>query len=434
MWTVLRWTSYAAALAVAAALVVFGLARSHDAMVSHSEGAPGQVTREGVLSPDGTQLALMRNDGSVEVRAVGGGTLGRVRGHGARVVSAVFTPDSQALVTMDADGVARRTRLAQLSLQEAAHMAATAETTKAIVWDEFLSTPAQMAATLEWASVPGADARQTMDPGIRAPLLPDGVTPPPGTMFRDCPMCPDMVVVPAGTFLMGSPETEEGRHDDEGPQHEVEIEAAFAVGRFEVTWEEWDACALAGGCRADGVEQAGGDEGWGRGRRPVMHVSWNDAKDYLNWLSIETGQSYRLLSEAELEYVARAGTVTPYPWGEEASPEFANYGADECCRGEAAGHDAWADETAPVGSFPANAFGLYDLHGNVFEWTEDCWNNNYSGAPSDGSAWIDGDCSLRVLRGGSWGISPQGLRSAYRVGDDPTLRISDFGFRVARTL
>ena len=240
----------------------------------------------------------------------------------------------------------------------------------------------------------------------------------PGTKLQDCPECPEMVVVPSGRFMMGSRSSGE---DDERPVHEVTIARPFAVGVYEVTFGEWDACVSDRGC--------GGyrpyDEGWGRGRRPVINVSWNDAKAYVRWLSEKTGEAYRLLSEAEWEYVARAGTRTKFWWGNDVGRNRAN--CDGC-------GSRWDNtQTAPVGAFSANPFGLHDVHGNVYEWTEDCWNGSYHGAPSDGSAWESGNCGRRVVRGGSWNYYPWGLsalRIRYTTGD----RNLDAGFRVARTL
>jgi formylglycine-generating enzyme required for sulfatase activity len=251
----------------------------------------------------------------------------------------------------------------------------------------------------------------------------------PGTEFKDCTECPAMVVVPAGSFTMGSPASEAGREGDEGPQHQVTIPRALAIGKFEVTLAEWDACVSDGGCA--GYRPS--DDGWGRGNRPVIHVSWNDAQSYLTWVSRKAGKQYRLLSESEWEYAARAGTITPYFWGPTASHEYANYGTDACCVGLARGSDKW-ENTSPSGSFPPNGFGLYDMLGNVWEWTQDCQNGSYDGAPSDGSAWTAGDCGLRVLRGGSWFADPSFLRSAIRDWDTTGKRNYDSGFRVARTL
>ena len=252
----------------------------------------------------------------------------------------------------------------------------------------------------------------------------------PGRVFRDCPGCPEMVVVPAGSFTMGSPSSEEGRYDGEGPQHRVTIPAPFAVGKYEVTFAEWDACVAAGGCngyRPDG-------RGWGRGRRPAINMSWNDAKAYVAWLSRKTGERYRLLSEAEWEYAARAGTTGPFHFGSTISTAQANYNGDYSY---GAGHKGvYRKKTVPVGSFPANGFGLHDVHGNVWEWAEDCWHTSYAGAPTDGRAWVwGGDCEKRVVRGGGWLTSfPRVLRSAYRGWSSSESRDDSSGFRIARTV
>ena len=238
----------------------------------------------------------------------------------------------------------------------------------------------------------------------------------PGTVFRDCDGCPEMVVVPAGSFLMGSSASEEGRDDDEGPQRRVTISRPFAPGRYEVTFEEWDACVRESGCSHNP-----GDFGWGRGRRPVINVSWQDARQFTDWLSRKTGRRYRLLTEAEWEYVARAGTTSAFSTGATIGLSRANYAGSR-------------KQTVPVGSFGPNTFGLYDVHGNVWEWTEDCWNASYAGAPSNGSAWLTGNCSLQVNRGGSWGFSTRSVRSALRGTDSTDYRGHLTGFRLARTL
>ena len=253
-----------------------------------------------------------------------------------------------------------------------------------------------------------------------------------GQTFRDCPECPEMVVLPAGSFMMGSPDSEPGRESDEGPQHRVTVPAPFAVGKYEVTWEEWEACVAAGGCDASGPQGSGGDNGWGRGRRPVIRVDWNAAKAYVAWLSRRTGQSYRLLSEAEWEYAARAGTTTPFHTGSRIVTDQANFDGNYTYNGSAKG--TYRQKTVPVGSFAANSFGLHDMHGNVWEWVEDCYRDSYAGAPTDGSAWTSGGCSSRVLRGGSWITVPGYLRSAYRGWFTPDARVGNDGFRVSRTL
>lgn len=250
----------------------------------------------------------------------------------------------------------------------------------------------------------------------------------PGTTFKDCDDCPEMVVVPTGSFMMGSSASEPGRSKIESPRHRVTIPAPFAVGRFEVTFAEWDACMADGGCA--GYQPS--DNGWGRGRRPVINVSWDDAKTYEAWLSRKTGETYRLLSEAEWEYVARAGTETPFHTGDRISTDHANFDGNYTYNGSSKG--LYRKQTVPVGSFAANRFGLHDVHGNVWEWVEDCWNGSYESAPSDGSAWTTSDCTVRVLRGGSWVNDPWILRSANRNWDGTDYRYDDFGFRVARTL
>jgi formylglycine-generating enzyme required for sulfatase activity len=258
--------------------------------------------------------------------------------------------------------------------------------------------------------------------------LPDTPLPPygerglkPKDTFKECSNCPEMVVVSSGSFTMGSPASEAGRDADEGPQHRVTFARQFAVGQFELTFDEWDACAADGGC--NGYKPA--DQGWGRARQPVINVSWNDAKGYVAWLSKKTGRDYRLLTEAEYEYATRAGTQTAYPWGNDIGKGNAN------CR--ACGSQWDAKQTAPVGSFPPNGFGLSDMVGNVWAWTEDCYHNKYNGAPADGSVWTTADC-MRVVRGGSWFNNPLDLRSAIRFRDTPGNRLDNLGFRVGRTL
>ena len=283
---------------------------------------------------------------------------------------------------------------------------------------------------------------------------------PPGTKFRDCPQCPELVVVPSGSFMMGSPESEAGRYDDEGPVHEVTIGYRLAVGVKEVTRGEFarfvsetgrstgDSCHVYEG----GEWEEGSGRNWKSpgfdqtGSHPAVCVDWTDAKAYVEWLSGKTEKKYRLLSEAEWEYVARAGTGTARYWGEGESGQcrYAN-GADS-----SAGFD-WSTgcrdgyaRTSPVGRFAPNEYKLHNVLGNVWEWVEDCWYGSYHGAPSDGSAWGSGDgsawewesghCGRRVVRGGSWYLGPRDLRSATRLGNTTGLRLTSLGFRVARTL
>jgi formylglycine-generating enzyme required for sulfatase activity len=242
--------------------------------------------------------------------------------------------------------------------------------------------------------------------------------------FKDCAGCPQMIVIPAGEFTMGSPASELGAET----QHRVTIAAPFAVGKFDVTFDEWNACVKDGGC--DGYRPD--DQHWGRGKRPVIDVSWDNAKAYVDWLSRRTRKPYRLLSEAEWEYAARAGTTTAYSTGSTISASTANYDGSADGSGPSAVN---RQKTMPVGSFPPNGFGLYDMHGNASEWVEDCWHEDYTtAAPTDGSAWLEGNCDGRVMRGGSWEDSQAELRSAARLGEFKDKSSYADGFRVARSL
>jgi formylglycine-generating enzyme required for sulfatase activity len=246
------------------------------------------------------------------------------------------------------------------------------------------------------------------------------------TEFRDCAGCPQMVVIPAGEFTMGAPASEQGAGSE--TQHRVTIAAPFAVSKFEVSFDEWDTCVAEGGCGGYRPD----DEGWGRGTSPVMNISWDDAKAYADWLGRKTGQAYRLLSESEWEYAARAGTTTSYPYEDGISPSKANYDGS----GDGAGpSDVNRQRTVTIGSFPANGFGLHDMNGNVSEWVEDCWHDGYTAmTPADGSVWRDGDCKGHVVRGGSWEDSEVELRSAARTGGAKEDRFYTDGIRIARSL
>ncbi len=246
-----------------------------------------------------------------------------------------------------------------------------------------------------------------------------------GEVFRDRlkdnSMGPEMVVIPAGTFRMG--DIQRIGEKDELPVHEVRINNAFAMGRHEVTFEEYDQFAHATG------RELPDDKGWGRDRRPVINVSWRNAEVYVKWLSGKTGKRYRLPSEAEWEYAARANEDTTYWWGNELDSIMAN--CDGC--------DArWGGKrTAPVASFPENPFSLFDTAGNVREWLQDCWHESYMDAPRNGLAWLAesrGDCGQRVLRSGSWSNGPGDVRSSYRDRESPGYRKDDIGFRLARDL
>jgi formylglycine-generating enzyme required for sulfatase activity len=270
----------------------------------------------------------------------------------------------------------------------------------------------------------------------------------PGETFKECRNCPEMVVLPAGKFMMGSPADEPMRRDNE-PQHEISIPGPFAMSATAVTWDQWEACVRDGSCDGIGVETAlrtreNGEPNpdyrdWGRGTRPVVGVSWYDAQAFVGWLNAKTGEddAYRLPSEAEWEYGARAGTTTAFPWGTELDHDYGNFGLDgHELGGMAEGRDVWVNETSAVASFPPNAFGLYDMHGNIFEWTEDCYEADRAHAPNDGSANKEGNCANRVFRSGTYLSNPYMQRSARRGAPYPATRRGRnyLGFRVAKTL
>ena len=246
-----------------------------------------------------------------------------------------------------------------------------------------------------------------------------------GNYFKECVECPDMAALPAGSFRMGSPLGELARHPSEGPVTEITLAKGFAIATREVTFEQWDACVADGGCRAYAPPGS-----WGRDKQPVVNVSFEDAQSYAAWLSEKTGRKYRLPSEAEWEYAARAGTASPLAFGDRLTPSEANYAAQYPYRGpkgEGLGHPV------KVASYPPNAFGLFDMHGNVWEWTADCWAPNHANAATDGAPRL-GNCAARVLKGGAFNTGGWRLRSAHRISKNAKARENDNGFRVARDL
>ena len=264
----------------------------------------------------------------------------------------------------------------------------------------------------------------------KAPTMGDAI--PGKTFFRECDLCPVMAVIPRGSNLIGSPPEEIGRSSNEGPQQPVNFHLLFAVGRSEISFEEYLACIAEGGCTPDRP----GDYGWGYDRQPAMNVSWNDAKRYVAWLSEKTKSRYRLLSEAEWEYVARGCAKVcdsmPFWFGNQISKDRANYDWRYAYLGSPKAQAR--RKTVAIDTGEANPFGLLHIHGNVREWVEDCWNESLAGLPRDGTARASGDCNRRVVRGGSWNDEPKNLRSAARYGDIPTQRQAEIGFRVAREL
>jgi formylglycine-generating enzyme required for sulfatase activity len=259
---------------------------------------------------------------------------------------------------------------------------------------------------------------------ILARAAPSGTAPHALPAFRDCRACPEMVALPSGSFEMGSPINEAGHSSVEAPRHGVRI-AAFALGRYAVTFAQWYACADAGGCGGHRPS----DERWGRAEHPVINVSFEDAMRYVAWLQRRTGRPYRLPSEAEWEYAARAGTTSPFWTGGTITPSQANFDGEYPYRGSPRG--AFRRRTLPVGTFAPNAYGLYDMNGNAAQWVADCMHADYAGAPDDGSAWAGDQCGERIVRGGSWGSEATLVRSAMRFGVGAAYRSSYVGFRVA---
>ena len=268
------------------------------------------------------------------------------------------------------------------------------------------------------------------------PNLAEAATPQPGKVFKDCKDCPEIVVLPAGTFTMGTPDDEVGREPDEGPMHAVTFAKPFAMSRFQITAGEWDSYI-----RQTGVKIADGDTRPGREciaskprypqspRQPAVCMDMDDIKHYVAWLSKKTGQPYHMVSEAQREYAARAGSSGPFPF---PFDEGKGYSIAEHANtyGPADGYSF----SSPAGSYPPNAFGMYDMHGNVYERVADCEHPNYVGAPTDGSAWVEPNCESYQIRGNDWGEAPVFSRSGNRNNIYPQTRGDWIGFRVVRDL
>jgi formylglycine-generating enzyme required for sulfatase activity len=386
------------AVVFATALLVRGLAEL--ALRDEAHKIRGEQQQVLARAPSASGAVIATSDGTIASE------MARLRGHDDSVTAVVAMEQSQELLLLsgDKEGNVRLSRhAASAGLETPDEIAAWAEST---IWAP-LGRP-----VARWTLTAAAQALPfTIPVEARGKAL---------YSFRDCAECPEMVALSGGLMLRGSPWFEMGRSFDEGPR-QVFVVGPVAVGRFEVTFDEWAACVAGGGCRSN-VNPA--DEGWGRGRRPVINVSWNDAQEYVRWLSQSTGQRYRLLTEAEWEYAARAGTTARWSFGDDES-QLGTYAWD--------GSNSNGG-TQPVDGKTANRFGLHDVHGNVWEWVEDCYASNYSGLATNGAANTTEGCSNRVGRGGGWDSYALGLRSANRSGITPTLRNIILGFRVARTL
>ena len=357
-----------------------------------------------------------------------------------------------------------KTKLSALRAEEAKRQAALAK--------KEADDKARAAAVKQAAAKKADDARKAVQARAEQALRDKYKA---GTTLSDCADCPQLVVIAAGEFTMGSPASESGRFEHEGPQHAVRVARPFALGKSEITFAEFQRFVQEAGYRTEAERDVGKTgcfafnfsnraatkNDWQPGtswrnpgfeqtteRDPVVCVSWNDAQAYVRWLSAKSGKSYRLPTEAQWEYAARAGTQTARPWGDDPAQAcaFANVADQSTYRtGVGPGSKTWSRSsrhecndgrylTAPAGSYKANAFGLFDMLGNAWEWTEDCWNAAYQGAPAEGSAWLAGDCTRRVIRGGSWGNEPRLARSATRERELAGFRRPTLGFRVARTL
>ncbi|WP_298916599.1 formylglycine-generating enzyme family protein [uncultured Algimonas sp.] len=287
---------------------------------------------------------------------------------------------------------------------------------------------------------PAARLRRARDMETAAPSATQGLAPTlqPQTPQLQMPVAaarpkgaPEMVVIPPGTFMMGSPLHQRKRDRNEGPQVSITIDRPFEIGRYEVTFDEWNKCVKGGGCRRYRPD----DNGWGRGKRPVTNISYNDAQSYIEWLNKKTGLTYRLPSEAEWEYVARAGQPLPFstPTGRGISALEANFNG-KFPYGPGTIEGEYKRQTVPVGSYPANSFGVHDIHGNVYEFVSDCYVAGHAGHPGDGSPRRDGNCDARIIRGGSWVTHGYQMRAAKRLRYTMDHRYDDFGFRLARTI
>jgi formylglycine-generating enzyme required for sulfatase activity len=289
-----------------------------------------------------------------------------------------------------------------------------------------LANAAERSATTSSGQKPPAETPVQIMPAGIYPLTPEREQAlRPRDSFKECDVCPEMVVVPKGSFIMGTPITEVDRSKGEDPLHRVTFARPFAVGRFTISFDEWDACLADGGCGGNK-----GDDKFGRGRLPAQGINFEAAKSYLAWLSRKVGRTYRLPSESEREYFTRAGTTTPFWFGNTISSQNANYVASTPYAGGPRGVDSKGPVV--VDSYAPNPFGLYQVHGNVWEWTEDCYNKRYTeDTPTDGAPWLEGDCTKRIVRGGTWNWSADSSRSGCRSD-------SWFGtgnsFRVVRTL
>ena len=453
-----RSTRYILTLSLCVLSIAFALI---GAIANSTENQEHNSFKSGANLPVvGSDLTLMPDvDGSGEVYESPNGSnrIGILRGHHSQIASAAVVDNGTAILTVDTSGQVRKTRVSTLKPLSRLEISTLGNTLKTTLWEPYAAPVASTVSAQPWrparTAYPisiafgflaftifgapkvltrlSARSRRASAPSpTPTNRTPSATSLTPLSVWQDrIPGIPAqatsrMVTLPRGRFMMGSPETEVGRSDDEGPQHVVSIDYVFAIGMYPITFAQWDA-AISMGAKL----YRPSDMDWGRGDRPVINVSWQDIQQYLNWLNTRLGlmgqkDAYRLPSEAEWEYASRAGMQTSYSFGDDAS-ELGLY---------AWYRDNSQGKTQPVGQKRPNGFGLYDMHGNVWDWMQDQYSNDYTGAPLNGSAREFSENPSRVLRGGSWVSLPQNLRSAYRDGNAPSNRSDSLGFRVARTL
>ena len=408
-----------------------------EAGIMPSAGPVGErknIDGQSARPPDPTQALANRSEvvpgsiaGVVPDDRIGEMALGSIEGTTIELAAPVLPPRLKKTIStersgMEVPGTAARSLTTEKEERLAGLIAETADDDDTeMLMPEAVSPVAALVEKVAGGKKPADDAIAELTWNATKP---GGAPRAAVSYFKECVDCPDMASLPTGSFMMGSPYGEASRRDVEGPRRAIKISRAFSISTQEITFDEWDACVRAGGCRGYGPF----DAGWGRGRRPVVNVSFDDARAYCAWLSDRTGANYRLPSEAEWEYAARAGTATAFSFGARLTPRLANYHGEFPYAGE---EGLYRRQTIRVASFAANPFGLYDMHGNVREWTADCWADGHLNAPENGAP-REGDCTRRAVKGGAWNSGGWRLRSAHRYALEIEERTIDTGFRVVR--
>lgn len=402
---ILRGIAWLAGLALAggAAIYILALMALNDMEQQPSVALPGSLSNIPSVVPGNTGTVLVWS---------GIAPLTGSNGHAAPVVSASLVENGSTLITTAVDGSARLTDLDARTRITAVTAPRLSAALYDRLWKPYGAPVAQGALWLAAQVLP-----------LHIPESRKGKR---GRVFRDCPDCPEMVEIGPGSVFLGSPIAEWGTLTTEGPRSLVQIEQPFAIGKFEVTFEQWDACVAAGSCK-----QSPSDRGWGHGRQPVINVSWNDIQEFTAWLSAKSKHTYRLPAEAEWEYAARAGATSSFWWGDATPLGKENFNGEFKDTGAGFARVGNNMRTVQTGRFRPNSFGLHDIHGNVAEWTSNCWSDRLGDkAPKQDEA----DCRVRTIRGGSWSSNADVLRAAYRSYGLVDIRHASLGFRLARTL